>query len=60
MDDLGIDSIGISLLRLEDLDEALQAQPPQLSFPVVGTDAAQLERYRGSPLGKGSHDYGCN
>lgn len=26
------------LARLEDLDDALNAQPPQLNFPVVGTD----------------------
>ena len=29
--------------RLEDLDDALNAQPPQLNFPVVGTDAARLD-----------------
>ena len=30
--------------RLEDIDDALNAQPPQLTFPVVGTDAARLKK----------------
>ncbi|CAL1145472.1 unnamed protein product, partial [Cladocopium goreaui] len=33
------------LARLEDLDDALNAQPPQLNFPVVGTDDFLLQHH---------------